>query len=420
MLYYLLLIQKAKFNLNNLSTKLILEYLKDLTSLKTYIIDSDSPHEVDDAISLEINKNNKKKIWVHISNPCRLFTSDSTIDLDAKKKICSIYLIDQYIPMLPKDIINEANLAQNKVSKTISASIELDDNGSIINYEIVEAIVKPKYQLTYEDVNDIFEIEPKEELDLIELRNLLMKSISFRKKKGAVNFDTPTSKLKIDKGNVILTRVDKTIAHIIVSEAMILMGYVTSLYLFNNNLVAAYRTQKINCNHNEILERYKDSDIKYILLKQYIGKSYLTTKPNTHECLGLNMYVQCTSPLRRYLDLIIQRQVYNKINNLGEINSETFTNVIDESRRKQIEINNIYKNDKLKYLSLFFIKENKTYYKIIFVKWINHKRNIALVYFPEYLLEILITLYVSIDIYSNKVYKVKYNINDNNNLEFIY
>ena len=178
MLYYLLLIQKAKLNLNNLITKLILEYLKDLTSLKTYIIDSDSPHEVDDAISLEINKNNKKKIWVHISNPCRLFTSDSTIDRDAKKKVCSLYLIDQYIPMLPKDIINEANLAQNKVSKTISASIELDDNGSIINYEIVEAIVKPKYQLTYEDVNDIFEIEPKEEVDLLELRNLLMKSIS--------------------------------------------------------------------------------------------------------------------------------------------------------------------------------------------------------------------------------------------------
>ena len=51
---------------------------------------------------------------------------------------------------------------------------------------------------------------------------------------------------------------------------------------------------------------------------------------------------------------------------------------------------------------------------------INNKRNIALVYFPEYLLEILISLYVSIDIYSNKVYKVKYNINDNNYLEFIY
>ncbi len=394
--------------------------MKDLTNLKTFIIDSDHPNEVDDAISLETTKGNRKKIWIHISNPCRLFSSESTIDRDAQKKFCSLYLTEQYVPMLPKNIIDEANLGQHKVSKTISASIELDDRGSIINYEIVEAIIKPNYQLTYEDVNEIFEIEPKEEIDLIELKYLLLKSISFRKKKGAIIFDTPTSKVKLEGGNVILTRIDKTIAHLIVAEAMILMGYVTSLYLFSKNLVAAYRSQKINCNPKDILERYKDSEIKYILLRQYIGKSYITTKANSHECLGLNMYVQCTSPLRRYLDLVIQRQIYNKIQNLDEIKLDTFTKIIDEARIKQTEINNIYKNDRLKYLSLFFIKENKYNYKIIFVKWLNHKRNIALVYFPEYLLEIIITLYVSIDIYSNKVYKVKYNFNDNNNLEFIY
>ena len=42
--------------------------MKDLTNLKTYIIDSDDPHEVDDAISLEIKEGNKKNLWIHISN----------------------------------------------------------------------------------------------------------------------------------------------------------------------------------------------------------------------------------------------------------------------------------------------------------------------------------------------------------------
>ena len=68
----------------------------------------------------------------------------------------------------------------------------------------------------------------------------------------------------------------------------------------------------------------------------------------------------------------------------------------------------------------FLTMKKKPFYKIIFVKWINHKRNIALVYFPDYSLEILITLFVSIDIYINKIYKVKYIINDSNLLEFIY
>ena len=205
-----------------------------------------------------------------------------------------------------------------------------------------------------------------------------------------------------------------------VSESMILMGYVTSLFIKNNNLAAAFRIQKLNCNPSEILDRYNDSDIKYIILKQYMGRSYITTKPGIHESLGHKMYVQCTSPLRRYLDLIIQRQVFNKITNYEILSKDTVSKLIDYSKIRQSENNNIFKNDKFKYLTLFFKNENKPFYKLIFVKWINHKKNIALVYFPDYSLEILITLFVSIEIYSNKIYKVKYIINDSNLLEFIY
>ncbi|MBO6960671.1 MAG: RNB domain-containing ribonuclease [Prochlorococcus marinus CUG1438] len=394
--------------------------MKDLTNLKTYIIDSDDPHEVDDAISLEIIEGNIKNLWIHISNPCKLFLHDSNIDLEARRRNSSLYLIDQYIPMLPKDILEKANLAQNKTSETISAAIEFNDDGSINNYEIIEALIKPKYQLTYEDVNEILELEPKEEIELIEIKNLLEKSISFRKKKGAIIIDSPNSKIKLYNDKVILNKLEKSIPQIIVAESMILMGYVTSLFLNKNNLAAAFRIQKLNCNPSEILYKYNDSEIKYIILKQHMGKSNITTKPGIHESLGLKMYVQSTSPLRRYLDLIIQRQVYNKINNFEPLSIDSVSRIIDYSKNRQIENNNLFKNDKFKYLTLFFKNENKPFYKIIFVKWINHKRNIALVFFPEYSLETLITLYVSIEIYSNKVYKVKHIINDNNLIEFIY
>ncbi len=394
--------------------------MKDLTNLKTYIIDSDDPHEVDDAISLEIIEGNKKKLWIHISNPCKLFLHDSIIDLDARRRNSSLYLTNQYVPMLPKDILEKANLAQNKISETISAAIEFKDDGSINNYEIIEAIIKPKYQLTYEDANEILELEPKEEIELIEIKKLLEKSITYRKKQGAIIFESPNSKIKYNNNTVIINKLEKTISQIIVAESMILMGYVTGLFINKYNLAAAFRIQKINCDTSEILNRYKDSEIKYIILKQYMGRSYITTKPSNHESLGLEVYVQCTSPLRRYLDLIIQRQVYNKINNYDLLSINSVSNIIDYSKNRQIENNNILKNDKLKYLKIFFLNEKKSFYRIIFVKWINQKRNIALVYFPDYSLETLITLFVSIEIYSNKIYKIKYIINDSNLLEFIY
>ena len=394
--------------------------MKNLTNLKTFIVDSEDPKEVDDAFSLELIEGNIKKLWVHISNPCKLFLTDSKIDNDAKSKSSSLYLIDQYVPMLPAEIIEKANLKQNKLSDTISASIIFNDNGSINKYEIVEARIKPKYQLTYDDVEEILELEPKEEFEIIEIKNLLIKSFYYRKTQGAITFDTPSYKININNGNVEINNVQKRISHTIVSESMILMGYVTSLYLHKNKVATPYRTHKINCDADELLDKYKDSDIKYSILKQYMGKSYITTKANKHESLGLIKYTQCTSPLRRYLDLIVQRQVFNTINNVEPLSQNKINEIIDITKTKQSEINNIYKNDRLKYLNIFFTNEKKSSYKIIFIKWINNKKNIALVYFPEYSLELLILLYISIETYTNKIYKVKYNINNNNLLEFIH
>ena len=131
--------------------------MRDLTNLKTFIIDSEEPKEVDDAFSLELIEGNLKKLWIHISNPCKLFLLDSEIDIYARSRNSSLYLINQYVPMLPNKIIEKANLKQNKLSDTISASIIFNENGSINRYEILEAKIKPKYQLTYEDAEEIIE-----------------------------------------------------------------------------------------------------------------------------------------------------------------------------------------------------------------------------------------------------------------------
>ena len=191
--------------------------MRDLTNLKTYIIDSKDPNEVDDALSLELSSNKEKKLWIHISNPCKLFLFESKIDLDARKRNSSIYLIDQYIPMLPSEVIEKANLKQNKVSDTISASIIFNEDGSIKEFEILEAIIKPKYQLTYEDAEEIIELEPKEESELIEIKKLLIRSNNFRKKQGAIVFDMPNSKIKNNNGTVEIIKIENTTAQKIVS-----------------------------------------------------------------------------------------------------------------------------------------------------------------------------------------------------------
>ena len=393
--------------------------MKDLTNLKTFIIDSKNPNEIDDAISLEIN-NNEKNIWIHLSYPSKLFEFNSEIDINAKKRSSSLYLIDKCISMLPKDIIEQSNLKKNKVSETLSACIELNDNGSIKKYKILETLIKPNYEFTYEDTNEILDLEPKEEYELILLNKLLKKSFNYRKKKGAITFNNSYSKILYHNESISFETIEITQAHMLVSEAMILMGNITGDYLRKNNIPAPFRSQKINCDSQNILERNINSPVKYIILKQFIGKSLVSLKPDIHETLGLESYVQATSPLRRYLDLIVQRQLQLSINNREILSEEIINKEIELSKTKQKENNNIIKDNKLFYLKLYFGNKENILYKVIFIRWINHKKNIALVFFTAYNLELLIKLFISIDTFPNKIYKIKYNYNQNSNLlEFI-
>ena len=394
--------------------------MKDLTSLKTFIIDSKNPQEIDDAISMEFHENQPKYLWVHISYPAKLFKHNSKIDLECRKRVSSIYLVDDYIPMLPENIINIANLKTNKVSETISACIEFNKNGSIKSYKILEALIRPDYEITYEDANEILDLEPKEEYELINIKKVLENSFNYRKECGAITFDVPFSKLCFIDGKIFFEKHESSPAHKLVSESMILMGYVISDFLIKNKIPAPFRSQKINCDANEILKKYSSSLIKFSILKQYIGRSFISRKPNKHETLGLESYTQVTSPLRRYIDLIIQKQIYFYLNKYPLINSSEIDDLINEYKSKLKDVNDIIKQNKFIYLTKFFKRNNNNFFKIIFVKWINPKKNIALVYFPDYYLEILIKLYISVDAYTNKLYKIRYIDNNQSNLlEFI-
>ena len=394
--------------------------MKDLTSLKTFIIDSKNPHEIDDAISMEFLEDKPKYLWIHISYPAKLFKYNSKIDLECRKKVSSLYLVDEYRPMLPESIIDTSNLKANKVSETLSACIEFNKNGSIKYYEIHEAIIKPDYEITYDDANEILDIEPKEEYELMNIKKVLDNSFNYRKKCGAISFNAPFSKLCFRDGEIYFETHSTTSAHKIISEAMILMGFVVSDFLIKKKIPAPFRSQKINCDANEILKRNSSSLIKFSILKQFIGRSFISIKPNRHETLGLDSYTQVTAPLRRYIDLIVQMQIYFYLNNYPLINEEEIDNLIDDYKLKLKEVNEIIKENKFIYLKIFFNKNKDELFNVIFIRWINPKKNIALVYFPEYYLEILIRLYISVDTYPNKIYKVKYNHNGESNLlEFI-
>ena len=108
------------------------------------------------------------------------------------------------------------------------------------------------------------------------------------------------------------------------------------------------------------------------------------------------------------------------LNDKTILSGEIVSKEIELSNIKQKENNNIIKENKNFYLKQYFYNKKNIFYKIIFVRWINYKKNIALVFFTVYNLELLIKLYISTDTFPNKIYKIKYNSKqDSNLLEFI-
>ena len=102
-----------------------------------------------------------------------------------------------------------------------------------------------------------------------------------------------------------------------------------------------------------------------------------------HNSLGLEGYVQATSPLRRYLDYLTQCQLIKHINNEALLDIEFIGSKINSYSKKQRENIIIFRNDKRRSL-LNWIKQNyQTYWSVIFMQWLNKKKSIALVYFCD-------------------------------------
>ena len=103
----------------------------DLTHLKTYAIDDETSFEIDDALSLEQSAH-ETTLWIHIADPCRLIRFSELLELEARKRVTSVYLVDKVIPMLPFDLTDSSiSLKPFHRRAAISASVILNNDGSI-------------------------------------------------------------------------------------------------------------------------------------------------------------------------------------------------------------------------------------------------------------------------------------------------
>lgn len=342
----------------------ILKKRKDLRSLPIVTIDGSDAKDLDDAVYV-VKEGENYKLGVHIADVSHYVQYGTNLDKEAFKRGTSVYLINQVIPMLPEKLSNDfCSLNPNTDKLTLSCEMIIDKSGKVISYDIFESIIKTKYRLTYDEVQDIIDSKNNSYEDIQEMifnmRDLAEILNEKRVKRGAINLDFTECKIILDENNspIDIVPFNRSFSHQIIEEFMLICNETVAEHVFFLGYPFAYRIheepdmEKIyglvdilnNLNYTlkinnkvysnqlqKVLDHFKGKDEEIFLSKlilRSMAKARYSTQCLGHFGLSTNYYCHFTSPIRRYPDLIIHRIIKLIIN--GKINDKLISKLRED------------------------------------------------------------------------------------------
>ena len=329
---------------------------KDLTKLPIITIDGADAKDLDDAVYVEKLENGNYKLIVAIADVSHYVKKDTVLDLEARHRGNSVYLVDRVLPMFPKEISNGiCSLNEKEEKLTFSCEMEIDLKGDVVNYEVYKSVIKSVHRMTYKDVNAILDGDKgliNEYSDIYEmLKQMLELSKILRAKKftrGSIDFELPELKVILDEDNNKVEKIllrDRGEGEKIIEDFMIAANETVAERIYWLELASIYRTHekpdrekivvlneilakfgyKIPNFDNlhpkqfqEIIERSKDKETSMLVHKtilRALKQARYTVEDIGHFGLSSSHYTHFTSPIRRYADLMVHRVLFSSIDN---------------------------------------------------------------------------------------------------------
>lgn len=322
---------------------------EDLTKMTIVTIDGDDSKDLDDAISIE-KIDQGWRLGVHIADVSYYVPKNSPIDLEARKRGTSTYVVDRVVPMLPHYLSNGiCSLNEGVERLTLSCIMDIDEEGQMTDYRLVPSRIKSTARMTYGNVNRILEGD----LEMIRrYKHLVEKfhmmhdcALVLRKRRfaeGSIDFDRDEAKIKVDEQGrpVEVTLRERGEAERIIEDFMVTANVCVASHLLHLDIPSLYRIHeapmlkkmrefsklaqilgyKLKGSLADIhpmqlqkcLEAFKEEE-SYPVISTMMLRCMQKAKYDSH-CVGhfglaLREYTHFTSPIRRYPDLIVHRQL---------------------------------------------------------------------------------------------------------------
>ncbi len=279
---------------------------RDLTELTVFTIDGQSTLDYDDALSIE-KDGDQYRIGIHIIDVGQFIKKGEPIDQEARSRTTSIYMPDLKIPMIPTALSEGlCSLKAGEDRPAITVFARMTPFAEIIDVEIFPSKINVSRQLSYSEANRIVETDE----GIKTLYNLAGHFRNNRIKAGALQISLPEINLYFNEsGKIELTRIDReTPSRMLVAEMMILANQLMAKFLADNHMPAIFRSQPAP--KSRILKNDDEGTLfQKCLQRKFLSRLVIDTVPEHHSGLGLPAYVTSTSPIRKYFDLVTQRQI---------------------------------------------------------------------------------------------------------------
>lgn len=319
---------------------------EDLRSEMFVTIDGETAKDFDDAVAIE-RLAKGFRLRVAVADVAHYVAAGGAIDRDALDRGTSVYFPGACLPMLPETLSNGiCSLNPHADRLVLVAELDFDLSGHRIASRFFEAVICSQARLTYTEVaSALLDNEASEQVrpllaDLQAMRELAELRIDIRHQRGSLDFDLPEAQIKLDlqgkPENIV--RAERTIAHRIIEEFMLVANEAVAFWLVSQRAPVVFRVhdapgegkmadfQAFIANFNQgisipaegvkpkllqdLLERIagrpEEQVINHVLLRS-LPQAYYATENSGHFGLAADHYCHFTSPIRRYPDLTVHR-----------------------------------------------------------------------------------------------------------------
>jgi len=279
----------------------------DLTALATVTIDDDTTTEVDDALSVETLPDGRRRFWVHIADPGRWVAPGSPLDIEARRRGTTVYLPTGRFTMFPPALA-EGPFSLNPGADTpaLSFGCLLDPAGALTEFTVVPSSIRVTRRLSYHQAEEL--LASADPLITAVAETAALRE-AWRRAQGAVMISLPETEVKVDLASdkVEIGIYTAEAARDWVAEFMVLAGETAARFASERQVPVLYRVQRpgdpIEVDH------LPEGPVREFAKIVSMTRSGLSVEPGPHAGLGLGAYIQATSPIRRYGDLVVHRQL---------------------------------------------------------------------------------------------------------------